>query len=337
MNTAEDRGQGADRGDDQREDQAVGAEDRLAEDQRGHQGHRVGLEQVGRHAGAVADVVADVVGDGGGVAGVVLGDVVLDLADQVGADVGRLGEDAAADPHEHREQRGAEAEALEHGGGVVAVDENDHGGAQQAQAHGRHAHHAAGTERHPHRRVSTLRAGRRGDPDVGPDRERHAEVPDGGGEAGPDGEEDRAADPDAGAALGREEEQQQEGQHGEDGERLELAREEGRGALLDGQGDPLHVLGALAGGEDLAAEQASHDQRQHRDDTDDDHERQVAAGQCDRRAPGFPSSEDVPGHTVLLRRAVPPERACRSPFGSAPRGRAGMTPSTSVCRSLRTQ
>ena len=45
----------------------------------------VGLEQVGGHAGAVADVVAHVVGDGGGVAGVVLGDARLDLADQVGA------------------------------------------------------------------------------------------------------------------------------------------------------------------------------------------------------------------------------------------------------------
>src|SRR3712207_8432714 len=40
-------------------------------------------------------VVADVVGDRGGVAGVVLGDALLDLADEVGADVGRLGEDAA--------------------------------------------------------------------------------------------------------------------------------------------------------------------------------------------------------------------------------------------------
>ena len=51
-------------------------------------GDRVGLEQVGRHAGAVADVVADVVGDRGRVARVVLGDARLDLADEVGADVG---------------------------------------------------------------------------------------------------------------------------------------------------------------------------------------------------------------------------------------------------------
>src|SRR3712207_7388001 len=57
-----------------------------------------GLEQVGGHAGAVADVVPHVVGDHGGVAGVVLGDRPLDLADQVGPDIGRLGEDAPADP-----------------------------------------------------------------------------------------------------------------------------------------------------------------------------------------------------------------------------------------------
>ena len=111
---ADQRGEDTDGRDDQREDQALGAEGGLAEDQRGDQGHGVGLEQVGRHAGAVTDVVADVVGDGGGVARVVLGDALLDLADQVGADVSGLGEDAAADTHEHGEQRATEAEALEH-------------------------------------------------------------------------------------------------------------------------------------------------------------------------------------------------------------------------------
>ena len=70
----------------------------LARIRRGHQDDDVGLEQVGAHAGAVADVVAHVVGDGGGVAGVVLGNAGLDLADQVGAHVGGLGEDAAARP-----------------------------------------------------------------------------------------------------------------------------------------------------------------------------------------------------------------------------------------------
>ena len=77
----------------------------------GDDGDRVGLEQVGRHAGAVADIVADIVGDHGRVARVILGDAGLDLADQVGADVGTLGEDAAAEPGEDRDQRGAEGQA----------------------------------------------------------------------------------------------------------------------------------------------------------------------------------------------------------------------------------
>ena len=88
---------------------------RAVEEDRGeHHGrdhrHRIGLEQVGRHAGAVADVVADVVGDGRRVARIVLGNAGFDLADEVGADVGALGEDAAAETGEDRDQRGAEAE-----------------------------------------------------------------------------------------------------------------------------------------------------------------------------------------------------------------------------------
>ncbi len=70
-----------------------------------------GLEQVGAAAGAVADVVAHQVGDHGRVARVVLGDAGLDLADQVGADVGGLGVDAAAELGEQRHEAGAEAEA----------------------------------------------------------------------------------------------------------------------------------------------------------------------------------------------------------------------------------
>ena len=93
-----------------------GAEDRRAveEDRGEHHGrddrHRIGLEQVGGHAGAVADVVADVVGDGRRIARIVLGNAGFDLADEIGADVGALGEDAAAETGEDRDQRGAEAE-----------------------------------------------------------------------------------------------------------------------------------------------------------------------------------------------------------------------------------
>ena len=58
----------------------------------------VRFEQIGGHAGAVADVVTDVVGDDRRVARVVLGDAGLHFADQVGAHVGAFGEDATAEP-----------------------------------------------------------------------------------------------------------------------------------------------------------------------------------------------------------------------------------------------
>ena len=91
-------------------DRRLLAEQQHAQQHHGDRGDRVGLEQVRGHAGAVADVVADVVGDHGRVARVVLGNARLDLADKVGADVGGLGEDAAAEPGEDRDQRAAEAE-----------------------------------------------------------------------------------------------------------------------------------------------------------------------------------------------------------------------------------
>ena len=86
-----------------------GEEDRR-EHHGGDDGHHIGLEQVGRHAGAVADIVADIVGDGRGVARIVLRNAGFDLADHVAADIGTLGEDAAAETGEDRDQRGAEAE-----------------------------------------------------------------------------------------------------------------------------------------------------------------------------------------------------------------------------------
>ena len=60
----------------------------------------VGLVEVRPHTGDIADVVADVIGDNAEVAWIVLGNAGLDLADEIGADVGRLGEDAAADAGE---------------------------------------------------------------------------------------------------------------------------------------------------------------------------------------------------------------------------------------------
>ena len=71
----------------------------------------------------------------------------FDLAHEVGADVGRLGEDAAADPQEQREQRAAEPEADEDRRRGVLEDHDDDGGAEQAEADREHAGDAAGAER----------------------------------------------------------------------------------------------------------------------------------------------------------------------------------------------
>ena len=120
---ADDRGDDRDAAHDQRVqgDLAgeVAGEGEHAEEHHRDRGDRVGLEEVGRHPGAVADVVADVVGDHRGVARVVLGDPGLDLPDEVGADVGGLREDPAAEAGEDRDQRAAEAEADERVDGLL--------------------------------------------------------------------------------------------------------------------------------------------------------------------------------------------------------------------------
>jgi hypothetical protein len=71
-------------------------EQQVADQHGGHGGDGIGLEQVGGHTGTVTHVVAHVVGDGGGVSGVVFGNPGFDLAHQVGAHVGTLGEDTTA-------------------------------------------------------------------------------------------------------------------------------------------------------------------------------------------------------------------------------------------------
>jgi hypothetical protein len=81
-----------------------------SKDHGGDDGDGVGLEQIRRHTGAVANVVADIVSDGRRIARIVLRNAGLDLADEIGADIGALGEDAAAKTREDRYQGGAEAE-----------------------------------------------------------------------------------------------------------------------------------------------------------------------------------------------------------------------------------
>jgi hypothetical protein len=78
---------------------------------------RTGHAAVGRTctgADAVADHVADKVSDDRGVARVVLGNAGLDLAHEVRTHVRSLGVDAAAELHEQRDERRAEAVARLH-------------------------------------------------------------------------------------------------------------------------------------------------------------------------------------------------------------------------------
>ena len=185
---ADDRGDDTGRADRHRikhhraEHRLTGEEDRRQHHRR-DQRHRIGLEQVGRHAGAVADIVADIVGDGRGVARIVLRDPGLDLADKVGAHVSALGEDAAAKTGEDRDQRGAEAQRHERiddgatGGfeaesrGQDAVVDRD---AEQSEAGNEQAGDRAGFERDVEALAQRLHRGLRR-ADVGAHRDVHAD------------------------------------------------------------------------------------------------------------------------------------------------------------------
>ena len=153
-------------------------------------GHDIGLEQVGGHAGAVADIVADVVGDHRRVAWIVLGNSGLDLADEVGADVGGLGEDAAAETGEDRYERGAEREGGKRGddravvrriaAGAGQVPEQ-HRDREEREAGDEQAGDGAGAERG---REAALQAVARGlgGADVRADRDVHADEAGGAGQ-----------------------------------------------------------------------------------------------------------------------------------------------------------
>jgi hypothetical protein len=90
------------------------------------------------------------------------GNAGLDLAHEVGAHVGALGEDAAAQTREDRDQRRAEREPDQRVRGVLGIDLEQHhvvaGHAQQAQAHHQHAGDRAAAERHGQRGIDPAAA-----------------------------------------------------------------------------------------------------------------------------------------------------------------------------------
>ena len=246
---ARDRGQEAHGADHQREQHQraglrAGEEDRPQQHGR-DEGDGVGFEQVGRHAGAVADIVADIVRDHGGVAGIVLGNAGLDLADQVGAHVRPLGEDAAAETGEDRDQGRAERQAdqrLQDRALIGAERQQDavvEGDAEQAQGDNEHAGDRPGLERDVEPTGEAAGRGGLGCAGVRAHRDVHADEAGCGGQAGADGVADADLEPE-------EEGEEHEDDHANHGDGCVLAAEVGGGTLLDGRRDLLHPL--VAGG-----------------------------------------------------------------------------------------
>ncbi len=177
---------------------------RLAGDSEQHDrngGDRVRLEQVGGHAGAVADVVTDVVGDDRRVAWVVLRDARLDLPDEVSTDVCGLRVDTAAESREHRDERATEGEpdevvnrrrrrVVEHADEEPVVA----GDAEQAEADDEQAGDGARAEGDVER-LRQAGARRFGCPHVRTDGDVHPDEAGGGREHRADQETDRGSPP----------------------------------------------------------------------------------------------------------------------------------------------
>ncbi len=240
-----------------------------AEQHGGDDRHRVGLEQVRGHAGAVADVVADVVGDHRRIARIVLGDAGLDLADEVGADIGALGEDAAAETREDRDQRSAEAQSHERMDDVAEIGLVDRvrlqqgevaGNAEQAEADHQKAGDGAALEGDL-QRVVQADARRLGGAHVGAHRDVHADDAAGARKDRADEEAPGRRPAEPGHQADDEE------QHdADDGDGLVLAPEIRGRAFAHRGGDFAHALVALGQAQDDLDLPGTVDDRQNRAD-----------------------------------------------------------------------
>ena len=272
------------------------------EQHRRDDGDRVGLEEVRSHAGAVADVVADVVRDHGGIARVVLGDAGFDLSYQVRPDVGTLGEDAAAEPREDRDQRAAEGESDERVQRVIAVAREPHHhavigrDAEQPEADDQHAGDRAAAECDLQRRIEPDARGVRG-AHVRAHRDVHADV------AGHAGEECAERETDGRVPVERESERDE--QHdADDGDGRVLAVQVGLGACLDRGGNLLHPRVARG----LREDPARHEDAVH----DGDHAGQHGQPEC-----GLHGHELLPGNENHITKVVDSRRRTRAFFSVA--------------------
>ncbi len=331
----DDRGDDRDPADHQREDRdlaqivAAGAgEGQDAEQHHGDRGDRVGLEQVGGHAGAVADVVADVVGDHRRVARIVLGNPRLDLADQIGADVGGLGEDAAAEPGEDRDQRAAEPEADQSVDRVLvgAAGGNEDsvvaGDAEQRQADDQQTGDRAALEGDVESRRDAA-ASRLGDAGVGPHREVHAD------ETGSAREDTADHEADRGLPVLQEQEHDRN-RHRDRADDRVLAAQVGAGAFLHGARDLLHALVARRLREQALGDQQSVDNcRPGADKRDDDSVIGQEIGQVRFLRLALAARESIWGRGYRVLRPISGRAAARGRYGYLSCGTSG--PRYAVC------
>ena len=229
---------------------ALGEEDGAEQHGRDH-GDGIGLEQVRRHAGTVADVVAHVVRDHRGIARVVFRDAGLDLTNQIGPDIGPFGKNAAAEAGEDRDQRGAERQAdqaLEHRAGVQADQHQDgviDGDSEQAERHDQEPRDGASAKRHVQRAVESAPRGL-GGAHVRLHRYGHADV---AGRAREHGAEQEAE----GNVKAQEDPEHDEHHRADCGNGHVLPVQIGHGAFLDGARDLAHARRAGRLGQDQAA------------------------------------------------------------------------------------
>ena len=221
---------------------------------------RRGLEQIGAAAGAVAHVVAHQIGNHRRVARVVLRDTRLHLAHQVGADVSRLGVDAAAKLRKQRHETGPEAVAHNQEGDLLVLDAHQPQQQEQAadpdQAHGddEQAGHRAAAKCDAQAVVQAgAGGGRRAD--VGANGDEHADIARDAGAQGAKNERpgDVNRHLDAvhrigsvfGPDVGVQHEEDDRDRHRQHGDGDVLPPQEGLGAFADGVRNGSHLLRAV--------------------------------------------------------------------------------------------
>ena len=143
-------------------------------------------------------------------------------------------------------------------------------------------------------------AGRGGDAHVAAHGEPHADVAGERREHRADQEEDRAADPRSHVVSAGSRKSRKNTSDGEDGQRAELAGEVGGRALLDRRGDLLHLLGALAGREHLAHQDAGDAERREGDDRATTTTQVMVGCRCEGRAVSTAERQDEPRHSSSL-------------------------------------